>query len=109
MNPFIRFGRYFGEKSTKQKVLFVIVVLLLSAFVFFFIKGNFFDNRRTSSETSQTYSDSTSQSEGEDAPQSASEHTAKFHIGFFDIVIMLALISVYVVRLIIKRRNNRRM
>lgn len=107
MNPFIRFGKYFGEKSTKQKILFVIVVLLLSAFVFFFIKGNFFDNRRTSSETSQTYSDSTSQSE--DAPQSASEHTAKFHIGFFDIVILLTLISVYVVRLIIKRRNNRRM
>ena len=107
MNPFIRFGRYFGEKSTKQKILFVIVVLLLSAFVFFFIKGNFFDNRRTSSETSQTYSDSTSQNE--DAPQTAPENTTKFHIGFFDVVIFLALIAVYAVRWIIKRRNNRRM
>lgn len=107
MNPFVKFGRYFGEKSIKQKILFVIGVLLISTFVFFFIKGNFFDNRQTSSETSQTYSDSTSQSE--EVPQNAPENTAKFHIGFFDIVILLALISVYVVRFIIKRRNNRRM
>lgn len=108
MKPFVRFGKYFGEKSTKQKILFVIGVLIFSTFVFFFIKGNFFDNRSVSSdETSQTYSDGTSQDE--DTPQNAAENTAKFHIGFVDIVILLVLIAVYVVRIIIKRRNNRRM
>lgn len=108
MNPFVKFGRYFSEKSTKQKILFMIGVLLISAFVFFFIKGNFFDNRNVSNEneTSQTCSDSTSQNE--DAPHTPAT-TAKFHIGFIDIVILLALIAVYVIRLIIKRRNNRRM
>lgn len=107
MNPFVRFGNYFSEKSTKQKVLFVIGVLLLAAFVFFFIKGNFFDNRNVSNETSQTCSDGTSQNE--DAPQNTPATTAKFHIGFIDVVILLALIAVYVIRIIIKRRNNRRM
>lgn len=107
MNPFVRFGKYFSEKSTKQKVLFVIGALLLAAFVFFFIKGNFFDNRNVSNETSQTCSDGTSQNE--DGSQNTPATKAKFHIGFIDIVILLALIAVYVIRIIIKRRNNRRM
>lgn len=107
MNPFVKFGRYFSEKSTKQKVLFVIGALLLATFVFFFIKGNFFDNRSVSNETSQMCSDNTSQSD--DEQQNAPATTAKFHIGFIDIVILLALIAVYVIRIIIKRRNNRRM
>lgn len=107
MNPFVRFGKYFGEKSTKQKILFVIGALMILAFVFFFIRGNFFDNRRASSETSQTYSDGTSQDEG--STQNALEKATKFHIGIIDIVILLVLIAVYVVRLIIKKRNNRRM
>lgn len=108
MNPFVRFGKYFGEKSTKQKILFVIGALLISTFVFFFIKGNFFDNRGgASSEMSQTYSEGTSQDEG--STQNAPEKATKFHIGIIDIVILLVLIAVYVVRLIIKKRNNRRM
>lgn len=105
MNPFIRFGEYFGSKTTKQKILFIIGVLILSVFVFFFIKGNFFDNRGASSETSQTYSEGTSQSEGE--TQNAPEKTPKFHIGIIDIVILIVLIAAFVVRLIIKRHNRR--
>lgn len=104
---FGRFADYFAEKSTKRKILFVIGVLLLAAFVFFFIKGNFFDNRNVSNETSQTCSDGTSQNE--DGSQNTPATKAKFHIGFIDIVILLILIAVYVIRLIIKRRNNRRM
>ena len=105
LNPFKRFGKYFGEKSTKQKILFVIGTLILLMFVFFFIKGNFFDNRITSSETSQ-YSDGTSQAES--TSQSTQNSTKKFHIGIIDIVILIALIAAYVVRLIIKRKNGRK-
>lgn len=105
-NLFGRFAEYFAAKSTKHKIMFVIGVLLLAAFVFFFIKGNFFDTRSASSETSQTsYSEGTSQNEG--STQNAPEKTTKFHIGIIDIVILLVLIAAYVVRLIIKRRNRR--
>lgn len=89
---FERFADYFGAKSTKQKILFVIGVLILAALVFFFIKGNFFDNGSVSGET----------------PQNDSSGGAKFHIGFIDIVALLAIVAGFVIRYIIRRNNGRK-
>lgn len=86
---FGRFAEYFAAKSTKQKILFVIGVLLLAAFVFFFIKGNFFDNGNVSGETPQN-------------------DRAKFRIGFIDIAVLLAIAAGFVIRFIIRRNNGRK-
>ncbi len=107
MNPLKRFGNYFGKKTTKQKVLFVIGLLLIAVFAFFFIKGNFFDNKRTANESGSSYSEGTSQ-DG-DTAQTAPDKQPKFHVGIVDIVIIIAIIAAYVIRTIIKKHNNRRM
>lgn len=86
---FGRFAEYFAAKSTKRKILFVIGVLLLAAFVFFFIKGNFFDNGSVSGETPQN-------------------DRTKFRIGFIDIAVLLAIAAGFVIRFIIRRNNGRK-
>ncbi len=104
-NPFKRFGEYFAAKSVKQKILFIIGVLLLAVFVFFFIKGNFFDNHAKSTETS--YSTSQDGASSGDETQ-AEQSPPKFRINFFDVGIVVIVIILFVIHKIREKQKFRR-
>lgn len=111
-NPFKRFYKYFTAKSVKQRIYVIIAFFLLAVFAFFFIKGNFFDNRnapQTSQSESADSGDSDDTSQAEEAEQSAPEQSAPhFTISFFDCIALIGLIGVFVFARIRRKLKMRR-
>ncbi len=107
MNPFKRFYEYFSRKSGKQRVFFIIGFILIAVFVFFFIKGNFFDNKSSEQNSEMSISD-TSQSE-ESSNSQIQYEDAEFHISLLDLLILLAIIIIFVIHKIREKIRHRRM
>lgn len=106
-NPFKRFYNYFTAKSVKQRIYVIIAFSLLAVFAFFFIKGNFFDNRnvpQTSQSEIADSGDSGDNSQAEEAEQSAPHFT----ISFFDCIALIGLIGVFVIVRIRRKLKMRR-
>lgn len=109
MNPFKRFYEYFTAKSGKQRVLFVIAALLIAVFAFFFIKGNFFDNKKVpADETSIGDTSQAEESGGDNSPPEQSGDI-KFRISFFDLGILLVVIIFFTAHKIREKIKHRRM
>lgn len=107
MNPFKRFYEYFSRKSGKQRVFFIIGFILIAVFVFFFIKGNFFDNKIAAQSSEMSISD-TSQSE-ENSNSQIQYEDAEFHISLLDLLILLVIIIIFVIHKIREKIRHRRM
>lgn len=109
MNPFKKVGEYFSAKPPRQRVLAIIGFVLLAVFVFFLIKGNFFDARKNiSSENSYSESGEISDESENEAPPTQTER-AKFHVSVFDIVILVVIGVCFAVKIIRGKIKNRRM
>lgn len=103
-NPFKRFYNYFTAKSVKQRIYVIIAFSLLAVFAFFFIKGNFFDNRNVPQTSQSESDDSGDTSQAEEAEQSAPHFT----ISFFDCIALIGLIGVFVIARIRRKLKMRR-
>ncbi len=108
MRPFNKIRDYFSEKSGKQRVFIVICFVLLAVFVFFFIKGNFFDNKEPPRDETSV-SDTAQSGESSDKTQAAQDNEVKFHINLLDLVILLVVIVLFVIHKIREKIRHRRM
>ncbi len=106
-NPFKRFYNYFIAKSVKQRVYVIIAFTLLAFFAFFFIKGNFFDNRNVP-QTSQSESDESDDSGDTSQAEEAEQSAPHFTISFFDCIALIGLIGVFVFARIRRKLKMRR-
>ena len=79
------------NKSIKQRIFFCIVLTVMLVFLFFIIKGNFFDTIEAAEDAEKTNTD----------PQ--------FNISFIDIGILLAVVAAYCIHKIREKRKQRRL
>lgn len=80
---------YFKGKSIKQRIAICFVIAAILMFLFFIIKGNFFDIP----------------SEGNTEQSSASQ----FHISIVDMALLVGVIVAYIIHKIREKRRQKRM
>ncbi len=109
MNPISKMREYFAEKSGKQRVLIVICFALIAVFVFFFIKGNFFDKKETSHDETSV-SDTSQAGEDENGNETQVQgYEVEFHISFIDVLILIAIVVLIIIHKIREKIKHRRM
>lgn len=98
------------EKTIPQKIRICIGLTLVLTFIFFVIKGNFFDERTVAppQETSQ------SENSGESSPpqeetNAPSESKVRFNISWLDIGILAALFTAYGVHKYREKKREKRL
>lgn len=98
----------FAKKTIQQKIRFCIMLLLLLTFLFFLIKGNFFDVRELpTSETSQSsYSGESNEDSREQSTQSSNK--VHFHINWIDIGVLTLLCTAYCVHKYREKKREKR-
>lgn len=100
ISGFVKLKESFAKKTIRQKIRICIGLSLLVTFIFFVIKGNFFDTRTSPqpSELSQV-ADTTDSGEESSPPQeesnAQSSGNVSFHINWLDIGILAALLTAY--------------
>lgn len=107
-NPFKRFYNYFIAKSVKQRVYVIIAFTLLAFFAFFFIKGNFFDNRNVPQTSQSESAESDDSGDTSQTAQETEQSAPHFTISFFDCIALIGLIGVFVFARIRRKLKMRR-
>lgn len=107
-NPFKRFYNYFIAKSVKQRVYVIIAFTLLAFFAFFFIKGNFFDNRNVPQTSQSESAESDDSGDTSQTAQETKQSAPHFTISFFDCIALIGLIGVFVFARIRRKLKMRR-
>lgn len=100
----------FAQKTIRQKIRICIVLVLLLTFLFFVIKGNFFDTQANISDaptsTSQTSDDESSYNEEPSAPRA--KNKVRININWIDVGILGVLCIAYGVHKFREKKRERR-
>lgn len=100
----------FAKKTIRQKIYFCIGITMLLIFLFFIIKGNFFDKREIpSSEVSQSASAESGESSDEEQSTQNSDNRVHLHISWIDIGALAALCTVYGVHKYREKKREKRL
>lgn len=114
-NAFVKLKESFESKTIPQRIRICIGLTLVITFIFFVIKGNFFDTRTTTAPPQET---SQSADNGESSPPSQEESNAqsdskdskvRFNISWLDIGILAALFTAYGVHKYREKKREKRL
>lgn len=94
-NPFKRFYNYFIAKSVKQRIYVIIAFTLLAFFAFFFIKGNFFDNRNVPQTSQSESAESGDSGDTSQTVQETEQSAPHFSISIFDFLALVGLLGIF--------------
>lgn len=96
------------SKSIIQRIYTVIFLFLLLLFLFFIIKGNFFDNNVADTQSNIV---SSVEAESEDTTESNEPYTPakiEFHISLWDVGILLVVVIAYLIHKYKERTKGKR-
>lgn len=100
----------FAQKTIRQKIRFCIMILLLLTFLFFLIKGNFFDVRESpTSETSQSSYSGESYEDSKEEQSTQSSNKVHFQINWIDIGVLAVLCTAYGVHKYREKKREKRL
>lgn len=105
-----KFKENFAKKTMRRKILFCIGLSLLLTFLFFVIKGNFFDVRTVpQTETSLSADNSENSDSLQEQTTQAQDDKVHFHINWIDVGILAALCAAYGVHKYREKKREKRL
>lgn len=111
INAFEKLKESFASKTIPQKIRICIGITLVLTFIFFVIKGNFFDTRAQEasqiSQSAESSEESAHPQEETTTPQS--DNKLHFNISWLDIGIMAALFTAYGVHKYREKKREKRL
>lgn len=101
----------FSKKTIRQRIHICIGISLLLIFLFFIIKGNFFDaGKMPASEMSQSAdSGEGSDNSAEEQGTQVSGNKIRFHINWIDLGVLAALCTIYGVHKYREKKREKRL
>lgn len=114
VNAFVKLKESFASKTIPQKIRICIGLTLVITFIFFVIKGNFFDERTAapSPETSQISQSTESSGDGSPPQEDTSTQSSgkvHFNISWLDIGILAALFTAYGIHKYREKKREKRL
>lgn len=103
----MKLREYWSKKSLKQRIYLCIGATLVLVFMFFFIKGNFFDKRI--SDTSTTTSETTQSSASADDKADEADNFELSDFPWIDVGILVALLAAYGIHKYREKKRERRL
>lgn len=111
-NAFVKLKESFESKTIPQRIRICIGLTLVITFIFFVIKGNFFDTRTTTAppqETSQSADSVDGSSPPQEESNAQSDSKVRFNISWLDIGILAALFTAYGVHKYREKKREKRL
>lgn len=102
----MKLREYWQKKTLKQRIYLCIGLGLILTFLFFVIKGNFFDNRIP--DNPQISQSESSDREQENSESESNDSNPQFHINWLDIGILAALFTAYGIHKHREKKKERR-
>lgn len=110
-NQFRKIKENFARKTIRQRIHICIGISLLLIFLFFIIKGNFFDAREVPASAVSQSADSgeSSDSSSEEQGTQNSDNRVRFHINWIDLGALAALCTAYGVHKYREKKREKRL